>query len=580
MRFTRLMILPLLLSSSFAAPRILAKNAITLRVNSHVNPTPIQHIIVIMQENRSFDSYFGTYPGANGIPAGVCAPLNPQDPSLGCVAPFHDQRDSNDGGVHRAEDAQIDIDDGITQALMDGFVYDQMSFYPKGWEHNWGFINHDVMGYHTAAELPNYWNYARNFVLQDNIFASERGYSLPNHLYLVSEWSAACTDWTNAMTCYSADLNDGKPFFRHSAPWASLFQLYDNFGVSWKYYVAPGTQPDCDDDNMTCAPVSQRGDVQSLWNPPRKFAYVQAQGGAYLAEHNPETAQFFTDLQNGTLPQVSWLIPTVKRSEHPTESIDAGMDYVTSLVNAVMKSPYWANTAIFITWDDWGGFYDHVVPPNVDSDTETYPIIGYGIRVPGIMISAYAKQGLVDHQLLSFDSFATLAENLFLGGQRLDPAALGVPDNRPDIRDALTSVNLFGGGTEAVGNLLNEFDFSQTPVAPLILSQTIPTNITVSCGTNLYGPGAAPYCTQQQVKIFWTAVNDGTTQKYSYNLMRDGTPLTKCIPTRPYCYDSPGPGNHYYTVYSIGSNNVASPASGAALAVVPPLTASKRTPAR
>jgi phospholipase C len=117
-----------------------------------------------------------------------------------------------------------------------------------------------------------------------------------------------------------------------------------------------------------------------------------------------------------------------------------------------MRSPDWNSTAIFLTWDDWGGFYDHVVPPKVDE-------LGYGIRVPGIVISPYAKRGYIDHQTLSFDAYLKFIEDDFLGGQRLDPKTDGRPDSRPDVRE----------DERILGNLLHDFDFSQSPRPPMIL---------------------------------------------------------------------------------------------------------------
>jgi phospholipase C len=122
------------------------------------------------------------------------------------------------------------------------------------------------------------------------------------------------------------------------------------------------------------------------------------------------------------------------------------------LINAIMRSPVWSSTAIFLSWDDWGGFYDHVAPPVVD-------VNGYGLRVPGIVISPYAKQGCIDRQVLSHDAYNKLIEDDFLGEQRLDPATDGRPDSRLDVREAIP----------ALGDLTGDFDFSQPPRPPLIL---------------------------------------------------------------------------------------------------------------
>jgi phospholipase C len=139
---------------------------------------------------------------------------------------------------------------------------------------------------------------------------------------------------------------------------------------------------------------------------------------------------------------------------HPPSSITAGQAYVTNLINAVMKGPDWNSTAIFLSWDDWGGFYDHVAPPSVD-------VNGYGLRVPGLVISPYAKQGNIDHQTLSFDAYDKFIEDLFLQGRRIDPATDGRPDPRPDVRE----------NAPQLGDLTADFNFSQTPKPPLILAE-------------------------------------------------------------------------------------------------------------
>ena len=139
-------------------------------------------------------------------------------------------------------------------------------------------------------------------------------------------------------------------------------------------------------------------------------------------------------------------------SEHPPALVSAGQTYVTGLINAIMRSPDWDSTAIFLSWDDWGGFYDHVVPPVVDQ-------LGYGLRVPGIVISPYAKRGFIDHQTLSHDAYNKFIEDDFLDGQRLNPTTDGRPDPRPDVRES----------NPMLGNLTADFNFNQAPRPPLIL---------------------------------------------------------------------------------------------------------------
>jgi phospholipase C len=160
---------------------------------------------------------------------------------------------------------------------------------------------------------------------------------------------------------------------------------------------------------------------------------------------------FVRAAQYGLLPSVSWVVPSQEVSEHPPGRVSDGQSYVTKLIDTVMNGPDWSSTAIFLAWDDWGGFYDHVAPPAVD-------VNGYGLRVPALVISPYAKRGFVDHQTLSFDAYVKFIEDDFLG-ERLDPATDGRPDPRPTVREDVS----------ILGDLRRDFDFSQPPRPPLIL---------------------------------------------------------------------------------------------------------------
>jgi phospholipase C len=536
----------------------------------------IEHVIIIMQENRSFDSYFGTFPGAHGIPAGTCVPYNTAKPAEGCVAPFHNPLDVNLGGNHSQGFAQTDLDNGITKAKMDGFVQVQTAGFPaytcmapsppvSCFGALYGELIHDAVGYHTAEDIPNYWAYAQHFVLQDNMFEAVRDWSFPSHLDLTSEWSAVCSDSTQALTCVTEHVN--KPTRTTQFPWVTLFQLLDLHRVSWKYYLGDGTEPDCEDGDMDCAPQVQAAGVGSFWNPAPLYIYIKQQGAAYLAEHNPPLSQFLSDVKAGHLARVNWLVPSDVYSEHPVSGITMGMEYVTSVINAVMQSPYWENTAIFLAWDDWGGFYDHVDPPNVISAvTKPLPVIGYGLRVPGLLISAWARPGTIDHQLYSFDSYARLIEDLFVGGTRLDPAALGNPDNRGVQRDSITEVGFLDGTTAKVGDLRSEFDFNQTPNPPLILSTHIPTGIFAACNQDK----VHILCQSSTVTISWNPVAAGEVPgPFTYHIQRDGTDLASCAGAASSCTDTPGPGTHYYRAYSVDASGVKSPLSAATVAVEP-----------
>ncbi len=364
----------------------------------------IKHVIVIQQENRSFDSYFGTFPRADGIPMKHGKPtVCVVDPASGsCVAPYVDHADVNGGGPHSQQNATADINRG----KMNGFIGQAESG-------RRGCLNPtdpactnsskpDVMGYHTAGDIPNYWTYAKDFVLQDQMFEPNASWSLPAHLFLVSEWSAYCTQHDNPSSCVNAlqtpradrppdapTLYGGATRSQPDYAWTDLTYLLHKSHVSWGYYVVSGTEPDCQNSAAeTCAPVQQSSNTPGIWNPLPFFDTVKAD---HQLGNIQSVDRFYAAAKSGHLPAVSWVVPSGEVSEHPPAPVSYGQSYVTSLINAAMKSPDWKSTAIFLAWDDWGGFYDHVVPPRVDEN-------GYGLRVPAIVISPYAKRGYVDHQ--------------------------------------------------------------------------------------------------------------------------------------------------------------------------------------
>jgi len=432
----------------------------------------IKHVIIIEQENRSFDSYFGTYPGADGIPMNngvptACVP----DPEGGCTKPYRDKNDINGGGPHGETSAIADVDGG----RMDGFIAQReqakkscRSPADPACPSTPG--PPDVMGYHTGAEVPNYWTYAKDFVLDDHMFEPVKSWSLPDHLYLVSEWSAVCANAspsscvneivgpytiaqmqaavTRALSTGTADIVDA---------WTDSTWLLYLHHVSWAYYVQSGEQPDCANDAAeTCAPVPQSYQTPGIWNPLPIFEDVQKDH--QLGNIKP-LDDYFSAAKEGTLPAVTWITPSWADSEHPPASVHQGQAYVTALINAAMESPDWDSTAIFLQWDDWGGFYDHVIPPQVDEN-------GYGLRVPGLVISPYAKQGYIDHETLSSDAYLKFVEDDFLGGARLNPKTDGRPDPRPDVRE----------DEPGVGTMLNDFNFGQAPRPPVLLPTNPPTD--------------------------------------------------------------------------------------------------------
>jgi phospholipase C len=502
----------------------------------------IKHVVIIMQENRSFDSYFGTFPGADGIPMKngqptVCLP----DPAgRSCVRPYPVAADSNRGGPHGNANAIADINGG----RMDGFVSEARHATGPCTPERGGCTPPgppDVLGYRNASTIPNYWAYAKSFVLNDHMFQSALSWSLPTHLFMVSEWSARCSRAGDPASCVNAlqspappplpgkfassligvcrrknpapcsaalasygitpgmvaqlrdlvkrrcnakaslnpsNVSYGRETFdqceraildaglpiplrdkliaaaAHIRPpdyaWTDLTYLLHKNHVSWGYYVMNGTEPDCQDGSaVSCAPVRQDSRTLGYFNPLPYFDTVKQDGelgNIQTLEH------FYAAARSGTLPSVSWITPSNSVSEHPPSRVSKGQAYVTGLVNSIMRGPDWQSTVIFVCWDDFGGFYDHVVPPTVDGN-------GYGLRVPALVISPYARKGYIDHQVLSQDAYVKFVEDVFLRGRRLDPKTDGRPDPRPSVREA----------NPLLGNLLADFDFAAPPRRPLIL---------------------------------------------------------------------------------------------------------------
>jgi phospholipase C len=420
----------------------------------------LDHLIFIVQENRSFDQYFGTYPGADGLPThandsfAVCVP----DPYLSgaCVRPYVTRDIDQDGGPHTHVASVADVNGGA----MDGFIATLPHRRTKCWVDpslagcgaKLGPDGQpDVMSTHNRGTIPNYWAYADAFALEDHMFAPTDSWTLPSHLFLVSAWSASCTDHSDPMSCHT-DINLYDPhdqwerFKKPLYAWTDITWLLDESGVSWAYYVG----------NATCVLEACPSGAPKLYrtspshNPLAGFSsFLERDGSSDNVLH---VSRYLRAASDGSLPSVAWIAPPKIASDHPGGPSDTrtSMAYVTRLINAAMRGPDWSSTAIFLTWDDWGGFYDHVEPPRIDA-------MGYGLRVPGLVISPYSQPGHIDHTTLSFDSYLRLIEDRFLSRARLDPATMSRPDSRPTVR-------------EYAANPINgAFDFSQPPRDPLIL---------------------------------------------------------------------------------------------------------------
>jgi phospholipase C len=330
--------------------------------------TPIQHFVVLMQENHTFDNYFGTYPGANGIPAGTCMPVDPSDKTnTDCVEPFHIGDRPIDDLDHSLSTFQMQYNDG----KMNGFVYALNQRNQNGAM---------AMGYYDDSDLPYYWNLADEYVLFDNYFSSDHGGSFANHMY----WVSAQPGGNRVSENGYADV-------------ATIFDRLEERGISWKFYVQ---NYDPQITYRSLSQVSGNRASQVIWVPLLNMDRFL--DDPKLSSHIVDLNEYFVDLENGTLPEVAYIAPS-GASEHPPGSIRSGQKFVKSLIQALMRSNSWDSSAFLLLYDDWGGWYDHVSPPQVDEN-------GYGMRVPGLLISPYARRGYIDSTMLDFTSVLKFIE--------------------------------------------------------------------------------------------------------------------------------------------------------------------------
>jgi phospholipase C len=330
--------------------------------------TPIEHFVTVMQENHTFDNYFGTYPGADGLPLDVCMPVNPKDPSNErCVRPHHIE-----GQVEDLDHSAATFETQYNKGRLDGFVYALNIRNQKG---------SLSMGHYDDRDLPYYWNLVDEYVVFDRFFSSDKGGSLSNHMF-----------WVAARGVVDASV----PPTGYDIP--TIFDALQAAGVSWKFYVQ-NYDPDI---TFRTPPDSEDADriSQVVWCP--LLAMPRFVDDPALSSHIVDLDEYYDDLRSNTLPAVSYIIPS-GASEHPPGSIRAGQRFVSGLIHALMQSDSWESSALLVTYDDWGGWYDHVPPPQVDP-------FGYGFRVPGFLVSSYAREGHIDSTVMDFSSIARFIE--------------------------------------------------------------------------------------------------------------------------------------------------------------------------
>ncbi|HKE37755.1 MAG TPA: alkaline phosphatase family protein [Candidatus Baltobacteraceae bacterium] len=363
------------------------------------SPGKIKHIVILVQENRSFDDLFATFQGADGttkgkLKTGAIIPLK-KVPLYSPTFPSY---------VH--SDFVTDFDHGN----MDGFAVPPNGTY--------------VYQYVDPAQIKPYWTLAKQYVLADHMFMTQGSASFTAHQDLIrggsrldanrtlvdvpsdgsgGAWGcdAPAGTYTFFLTNAGQEESTG-PFPCFGKTYTTLRDTLDAKNVSWKYYV-PGK-------------INSNFDA-NIWNAFDSIKAVRrgAEWGTKVVW--PSTTLVFNDISKGQLPAVSWVIPDACNSDHPGNfssecggAHDTGPSWVASIVNAIGKSKYWDSTAIVVVWDDWGGFYDHVPPPQTGSQAQ---VGGPGFRVPMIVVSAYAKQGVVSHQVYGFGSIVRFVEDTF-----------------------------------------------------------------------------------------------------------------------------------------------------------------------
>jgi phospholipase C len=354
---------------------------------SPVAGSPIQHIVIIMQENRTFDNLFNGYPGADSVESapdrGVLISLRP--------IPLADGQDPDHS--HRQWWKAWDY------GAMDNFS--QGGAHPETLPYS----------YVPRRDVEPYWDLAEQYTLGDRMFQSNTGPSFAAHQYMIAGQAADVAEnpsggvWgCGASPSASAALvgPDGTelPGVYPCFDYKTAADLLDEKGVTWRYY-APG-----DGDSFF---------ILSAFQAVRHIRYGHDWKQNVISPQN----KILLDLAHGQLAQVTWIVPDWTHSDHPGSRSTEGPDWVANIVNAIGNSPFWDSTAIFITWDDWGGWYDHVSPPLIDA-------MGPGFRVPLLVVSPYARRGYVSHHFHEASGFLSFIEKNF------DLGTLGARDAGSD----------------------------------------------------------------------------------------------------------------------------------------------------
>lgn len=371
---------------------------------------PIKHIVFLIKENHSFDNLFARFPKADGTKTARRA--GQATIPLG-IEPDHLPFDIAHGGptaARAANGGRMNRFYKLPGAIQFGRDYSDAAY--------------------TRAGIPNYWKYAKYYTLQDHFFSSIMGPSFPNHLVTIAAQSGNSIDNPRGQLVRSWGCDAGPESqvtlkapdgtVSQAAPCFDFKTLGDEAtkaGVTWRYYAA------------------QPGTFGYVWASYDSISHIRY--GPLWKQSDVPYQHFVTDVAKGRLPNITWLTADLNQSGHPPTSMCDSENWDVKQINAVMRSKYWKSTAIVLTWDDFGGFYDHVPPPVMND-------IALGPRVPTIIISPYARYNYIDHRIYDFNSVVKFIEDTF-------------------------HLSRLSTGDTTAQSIAGAFNFSETPKRPLIL---------------------------------------------------------------------------------------------------------------
>ncbi len=390
----------------------------------------IRHIVFLVKENRTFDTLFGRFPGADGATEGETCD--------GTVVPLAPAADDAPGAAHSFSSGIVAINGGRMNC------FDDLD------------SGHKLEGYvqYRPEQIPNYWAYAETFTLADRFFSSSYGPTAVEHYWIVASQSDRFVDNERPLQGQGGEGKIGDycddPLelawsFRRLTEddEAEVFRLEEVADVKGVRSYWTERWP-CHDIEILPDRLEERGISWKYYTGPSPYFMVIR--GIPHVRYGPmwdkvvSEAEFVPDVQAGALPSVSWLVPPADLSDHPGYgALCDGENWTVRQLNAIMQSPQWKHTVVVLTWDDFGGFYDHVPPPHLD-------IYGYGPRVPAIVISPWSRPGAVWSQTADFSSVLKLIETVF---------------DLPALTERDANAN----------DMLSAFDFEQEPNPPLVLPE-------------------------------------------------------------------------------------------------------------